>query len=121
MQGVQFEQADCARLPHADGCFDHVFVCFVLEHLARADLVRKEAPGVLLDPTNHQFGSSVVLFTGVIGEGQVAPLIRLRRIGHEVTVVTTAGERHQSDWIGPLAEAGVAVSPVSFYEELAAL
>jgi uncharacterized protein (DUF58 family) len=93
----------------------------VLEHLARADLVRREAPGVLLDPANHQFGSSVVLFTGVIGEGHVAPLIRLRRIGHEVSVVTTAGDRHQLNWVDPLVEAGVVVTPVSFYEEMAAL
>jgi len=31
---VTFQQADLYRLPYADGSFDHVFVCFVLEHLA---------------------------------------------------------------------------------------
>jgi ubiquinone/menaquinone biosynthesis C-methylase UbiE len=31
---VQFRQADIFALPFAPACFDHVFVCFVLEHLA---------------------------------------------------------------------------------------
>lgn len=30
---VSFEQADIYHLPYPDGYFDHVFVCFVLEHL----------------------------------------------------------------------------------------
>ena len=33
---VQFRQADIFALPFAPGSFDHVFVCFVLEHLSRA-------------------------------------------------------------------------------------
>ncbi len=93
----------------------------VLEHLARADLVRRPAAEALLKPGKQQFGSSVVLFTGVVGEDQVAPLIRLRRMGHDVTVVTTAGDRHTSDWLEPLARAGIVVSPVSFYEDMAEL
>ncbi|HQG31252.1 MAG TPA: methyltransferase domain-containing protein [Deltaproteobacteria bacterium] len=32
---VEFRQADIFDLPFQKGCFDHVFVCFVLEHLAR--------------------------------------------------------------------------------------
>lgn len=32
---VEFQQADIFQLPFAAGSFDHVFVCFVLEHLAR--------------------------------------------------------------------------------------
>ncbi len=30
---VEFEQADISALPFADESFDHIFVCFVLEHL----------------------------------------------------------------------------------------
>ena len=32
---VQFQQADIFALPYAPESFDHVFVCFVLEHLSR--------------------------------------------------------------------------------------
>jgi len=32
---VQFEQADIFNLPYGPDAFDHIFVCFVLEHLAR--------------------------------------------------------------------------------------
>jgi SAM-dependent methyltransferase len=32
---VTFQQADIFHLPFATGSFDHVFLCFVLEHLAR--------------------------------------------------------------------------------------
>jgi len=32
---VQFEQSDLFHLPYAAGFFDHIFVCFVLEHLPR--------------------------------------------------------------------------------------
>src|SRR6266581_7287416 len=32
---VTFEHADIFDLPFASACFDHVFVCFVLEHLRR--------------------------------------------------------------------------------------
>jgi ubiquinone/menaquinone biosynthesis C-methylase UbiE len=47
---VRFERADITRLPFADASFDHVFVCFVLEHLpdpgaALAELGRVLRPG----------------------------------------------------------------------------
>jgi SAM-dependent methyltransferase len=35
LTNVEFRQADLFALPFAAGSFDHVFVCFVLEHLAR--------------------------------------------------------------------------------------
>jgi ubiquinone/menaquinone biosynthesis C-methylase UbiE len=35
LTNVQFRQADILALPHEPGSFDHVFVCFVLEHLVR--------------------------------------------------------------------------------------
>jgi len=36
LANVQFRQADVFALPFAPGSFDHVFVCFLLEHLSRA-------------------------------------------------------------------------------------
>ena len=35
LTNVKFEQADIFNLPHATDAFDHIFVCFVLEHLSR--------------------------------------------------------------------------------------
>jgi SAM-dependent methyltransferase len=35
IRNVTFQQADIFHLPFAAGSFDHVFLCFVLEHLAR--------------------------------------------------------------------------------------
>ena len=32
---VQFQQADIFNLPHGPDSFDHIFVCFVLEHLSQ--------------------------------------------------------------------------------------
>ena len=44
---VCFQQADCERLPFADHHFDHVFICFVLEHLAQPENVLRESKRVL--------------------------------------------------------------------------
>jgi SAM-dependent methyltransferase len=33
LENVQFQQKDIFNLPFADNSFDHIFVCFVLEHL----------------------------------------------------------------------------------------
>ena len=35
LKNVRFQQADILNLPYRPESFDHVFVCFVLEHLAR--------------------------------------------------------------------------------------
>lgn len=35
LTNVQFEQGDLFHLPYGPDSFDHIFVCFVLEHLAR--------------------------------------------------------------------------------------
>ena len=43
----QFVQADLRTLPFSDASFDHVFVCFVLEHLPDLDAVLAELQRVL--------------------------------------------------------------------------
>ncbi|MSM40960.1 MAG: methyltransferase domain-containing protein [Geobacter sp.] len=50
LDNVDFRQADLYALPFGDGTFDHVFLCFVLEHLHRpaealAELRRVVKPG----------------------------------------------------------------------------
>ena len=60
---VTFQQADLYRLPYADGGFDHVFVCFVLEHLrdpaaALTELMRVLGPGGSLVVIEGDHGSA---------------------------------------------------------------
>jgi len=59
---VTFEQADIHRLRFADASFDHVFVCFVLEHLddpvaALIELKRTLRPGGTLTVIEGDHGS----------------------------------------------------------------
>ena len=60
---VQFRQADVFALPFAPGSFDHVFVCFLLEHLPRplAALERLKAmlkPGGTITVIEGDHGST---------------------------------------------------------------
>lgn len=62
---VRFQQADLRALPDALGAFDHVFVCFVLEHLpspvdALRALMQRVRPGGTLSVIEGDHGS--VLF-----------------------------------------------------------
>ena len=59
---VALLRGDGYRLPFADGAFDHVFVCFLLEHLARpaaalAELRRVLKPGGTLTAVEGDHGS----------------------------------------------------------------
>ena len=47
LPGVTFQQADLYQLPFGDESFDHVFVCFVLEHLAQPQRALAELGRVL--------------------------------------------------------------------------
>ena len=47
LSNVTFEQADIYRLPFPDESFDHVFVCFVLEHLHDPSLALARLKAVL--------------------------------------------------------------------------
>lgn len=47
IENVTFQQADIFHLPFASASFDHVFVCFVLEHLARPVEALKALKSVL--------------------------------------------------------------------------
>lgn len=63
LRNVTFAEADVYRLPFPDEHFDHVFVCFVLEHLARpeaalAELRRVLRPGGTLTVIEGDHGSA---------------------------------------------------------------
>jgi|SRR5208337_2413080 len=46
---VTFRQGDIFRLPFEEGTFDHIFVCFVLEHLAEPQQALKQLRPLLKD------------------------------------------------------------------------
>jgi len=63
LTNVEFQEADLFALPFADASFDHVFVCFVLEHLRRPEkalraLVRVLRPGGSLTVIEGDHGSA---------------------------------------------------------------
>jgi SAM-dependent methyltransferase len=63
LTNLTFERADILDLPYAPGSFDHVFLCFVLEHLARPSeallaLGRVLAPGGTLTAIEGDHGSA---------------------------------------------------------------
>ena len=63
LRNVAFGQADLFALPYAAATFDHVFVCFVLEHLARTEealarLVAVLRPGGTLTLVEGDHGSA---------------------------------------------------------------
>jgi SAM-dependent methyltransferase len=63
LTNVEFQQADLFKLPFADASFDHVFVCFVLEHLrwpeeALPALLRVLRPGGSLTVIEGDHGSA---------------------------------------------------------------
>ena len=63
LTNVQFQQADIFALPFAPESFDHVFVCFVLEHLSRPAealtiLTRLLKPGGTLTAIEGDHGST---------------------------------------------------------------
>jgi SAM-dependent methyltransferase len=63
LANVQFQQADIFALPFAPESFDHVFVCFVLEHLSRpvealAILDRLLRPGGTMTVIEGDHGST---------------------------------------------------------------
>lgn len=63
INNVQFQQADIFALPFAPESFDHVFVCFVLEHLSRpvdalAILDRLLKPGGTMTVIEGDHGST---------------------------------------------------------------
>jgi ubiquinone/menaquinone biosynthesis C-methylase UbiE len=62
-RNVRFQQADVYAMPFAPGAFDHVFACFVLEHLSRprealAQLGQVLEPGGTLTVIEGDHGST---------------------------------------------------------------
>jgi SAM-dependent methyltransferase len=67
LSNVEFRQADIFALPFAAGSFDHVFVCFVLEHLSRPAEALAVLKGLL------QPGGSITVIEGDHGSTYFHP------------------------------------------------
>jgi len=67
IQNVQFRQADIFDLPFERGSFDHVFVCFVLEHLSQPG----EALGILKNLLKD--GGTITVIEGDHGSAYFYP------------------------------------------------
>jgi SAM-dependent methyltransferase len=113
---VEFREADIFALPFGPASFDHVFVCFVLEHLAQplaALQVLKELlrPGGTITVIEGDHGSAYFYPESADADAAVSCLIRLQRdaggnslIGRQLyPLLTAAGFR------------GVRVSPRMVY------
>ena len=101
---VTFRQADIYALPFPDGTFDHVFLCFVLEHLpdppfALACLGRVLAPGGTITAIEGDHGSAYFSPDSAAARRAIGCLIALQRekggnalIGRELyPLLTRAG------------------------------
>jgi SAM-dependent methyltransferase len=104
LTNVEFLQADILALPRELGFFDHVFVCFVLEHLARpieALIALKAAlkPGGTITVIEGDHGSAFFHPDSEAARQAIRSLVRLQRaaggnpmIGRELyPLLTTAG------------------------------
>lgn len=80
---ISWQRADLYRLPFADAAFDHVFACFVLEHLpdpvgALAALRRVLRPGGTLTVIEGDHGSAFFHPAGAAAQTAVDCLVRLQ-------------------------------------------
>jgi SAM-dependent methyltransferase len=66
-RNVEFATANLFDLPFADGCFDHLFVCFVLEHMTEPDAALRALKRVL------RRGGSVTVIEGDHGSWYCSP------------------------------------------------
>jgi ubiquinone/menaquinone biosynthesis C-methylase UbiE len=67
IENVSFQQADIFNLPYPDACFDHIMVCFVLEHLAGYQAALNELKRVL------KKGGSITVIEGDHGSAYFHP------------------------------------------------
>jgi SAM-dependent methyltransferase len=85
LTNVQFQQADIFALPFAAESFDHVFVCFVLEHLSRpvealAILNRLLKPGGTMTVIEGDHGSTYFHPDSRAAHRAIQCLVELQRL-----------------------------------------
>ena len=87
LENVTFQQADIFQLPFADNSFDHVFVCFVLEHLGEPVRALQEVQRVL------KAGGTVTVIEGDHGSTYFHPdsMDAQRAVQHQITLQQLGG------------------------------
>jgi SAM-dependent methyltransferase len=87
LANVRFGRADILSLPFGPGSFDHVFICFVLEHLSRpraalASLIRVLRPGGTVTVVEGDHGSAYFYPDSSAARAAIGCQIELqRRVG----------------------------------------
>ena len=84
IENVVFREADILALPYEQGSFDHVFVCFVLEHLpaptlALERLARVLKPGGSLTVIEGDHGSTLFHPDSAAARASIDCLVQLQR------------------------------------------
>jgi len=115
---VEFRQADIFALPFAEAQFDHVFVCFVLEHLADpvaalAKLRRVLKPGGTLTVIEGDHGSTYFHPDSASARRAVDCLVELQRRGGGDALIG----RRLYPMLTAAGFADVAVSPRMVYAD----
>jgi hypothetical protein len=116
LHNVTFVEADLFTLPFSAASFDHVFVCFVLEHLADPaaalrSLVRLVRPGGSVTVIEGDHGSVVFHPDDPYARSAIASQIALRRdTGGDVLI-----GRRLYPLLSEAGLAGVLVSPRMVY------
>ena len=85
LTNVEFGQADIFALPFAAETFDHIFVCFVLEHLssplaALAALIRLLKPGGTMTAIEGDHGSTYFHPDNAAAREAIGCLVELQRV-----------------------------------------
>jgi SAM-dependent methyltransferase len=86
LEGIRFQQADLLDLPFPEGAFDHVFLCFVLEHLPDPDLAlrrlaRVVRPGGTVTAIEGDHGSTFFYPDDPYARRAIEALVELQRRG----------------------------------------
>ncbi|HKB34114.1 MAG TPA: methyltransferase domain-containing protein [Candidatus Dormibacteraeota bacterium] len=84
LSNVAFRQADIFNLPFESECFDHAFVCFVLEHLSQprealAILKRQLKPGGTITVIEGDHGSAYYHPLSAAAQAAIDCLVKLQR------------------------------------------
>jgi SAM-dependent methyltransferase len=92
LDNVRFEEANLYALPYGKAAFDHVFVCFVLEHLTEPEsairaLLRVLAPGGTLTVIEGDHGSVIMHPDSAAAHRAIEALVELQhRAGGDANI-----------------------------------